>query len=378
MQSTLKGRELICPIKEDSYKWSEALKSSNNVIVMGGAIENEDFQSMEFPSQKVEVDEKISVETQKIECKADVVEPLSDINKPLKELAVQPELKLENLPAKVDHQSNANEIEKLWHYKDPSGKIQGPFSMVQLRKWSKHFPSNLGIWRKSERQEDSILLTDALGGSFQKDLHEWVPGDIKPTQLVKISETTSVVNSAHLGSPSSCIISSSKLQGTATLSVYTEQGKHSNSDVVGVPTGQSSLGSHLAYQNSAPQNDKVVSNVACTDLIPNLDNKPGTGSNDFYKTYQREQVVANAVHSESTQKVSYQLIDSHNQPVVNPSKIDPGNKLLEQPGTSPGRNILSINGKGSDLFRFSLFATYNCLLTNVFFLKGITYNQGLM
>nr|QEX51118.1 zinc finger CCCH domain-containing protein 19-like isoform X1 [Cymbidium ensifolium] len=357
MQSAFKGRELIFPQKEDSYNWSGALKSSDNVIVMGGARHNDDFQSMElhttvavrageFPSKKSEEDEKINVETQKIESKAVVLEPLSDINEPLKELVVQTELKLETLPAKLDPQSNTGETEKIWHYKDPSGKIQGPFSMVQLRKWSKHFPSNLGIWRKSERQEDSILLTDALAGNFQKDLlPEWVPGDIKPTQLVKTSETTSVVNSTHLSSPSPSIINFSKTQGTATsLSIYIEQGKHSKSDDVGVPTGQSSLVSPLAYQNSAPPNDKAVSNVACTDLIANLDSKHGTGSNDFYRTYRHEQVVANVVHSDSTQMVSCQVIESHNQPVVNPSKIDPGKNHLEQPGTTPGRSIFPING----------------------------------
>ncbi|OMO75527.1 hypothetical protein COLO4_26035 [Corchorus olitorius] len=64
-----------------------------------------------------------------------------------------------------------NETEKVWHYQDPSGKVQGPFSMVQLRKWSNtgYFPSELKIWRATEKQEDSILLTDALAGKFQKD-----------------------------------------------------------------------------------------------------------------------------------------------------------------------------------------------------------------
>ncbi|XP_038693346.1 zinc finger CCCH domain-containing protein 19-like [Tripterygium wilfordii] len=61
-----------------------------------------------------------------------------------------------------------NETEKIWHYKDPSGKVQGPFSMVQLRKWNNngYFPSDLKIWRTSENQDDSMLLTDALAGKF--------------------------------------------------------------------------------------------------------------------------------------------------------------------------------------------------------------------
>ncbi|KAF3676518.1 putative zinc finger CCCH domain-containing protein 19-like isoform X2 [Capsicum annuum] len=63
-----------------------------------------------------------------------------------------------------------NEAEKMWHYKDPSGKIQGPFSMVQLRKWSNtgYFPADLKIWRSLDRQEESILLTEALAGRFEK------------------------------------------------------------------------------------------------------------------------------------------------------------------------------------------------------------------
>ncbi|XP_070044756.1 zinc finger CCCH domain-containing protein 19-like isoform X1 [Nicotiana tomentosiformis] len=63
-----------------------------------------------------------------------------------------------------------NEAEKMWHYKDPSGKIQGPFSMVQLRKWSNtgYFPAELKIWKTTDKQEESILLTDTLAGRFEK------------------------------------------------------------------------------------------------------------------------------------------------------------------------------------------------------------------
>ncbi|CAA3013240.1 zinc finger CCCH domain-containing 19 isoform X1 [Olea europaea subsp. europaea] len=67
-----------------------------------------------------------------------------------------------------------NETEKTWLYQDPSGKVQGPFSLVQLRKWSNtgYFPTGLRIWRTEEKQEDSILLTDALAGKCQKKLPE--------------------------------------------------------------------------------------------------------------------------------------------------------------------------------------------------------------
>ncbi|XP_031483530.1 zinc finger CCCH domain-containing protein 19-like [Nymphaea colorata] len=67
--------------------------------------------------------------------------------------------------------TGVSETDKVWHYCDPSGRIQGPFSMVQLRKWSRtgYFPADLRIWRMTEKQEGSILLTDALAGKFQKE-----------------------------------------------------------------------------------------------------------------------------------------------------------------------------------------------------------------
>ncbi|GKE17020.1 zinc finger CCCH domain-containing protein 19-like protein, partial [Tanacetum coccineum] len=63
---------------------------------------------------------------------------------------------------------DVSETEEMWHYRDPSGKIQGPFSMAKLRKWnnSKFFPVDLRIWKKSEKEGDSVLLTDALEGRF--------------------------------------------------------------------------------------------------------------------------------------------------------------------------------------------------------------------
>ncbi|KAJ8551304.1 hypothetical protein K7X08_000674 [Anisodus acutangulus] len=63
-----------------------------------------------------------------------------------------------------------NEAEKMWHYKDPSSKIQGPFSIVQLRKWNNtgYFPADLKIWKSTDKQEESVLLTDALAGRFEK------------------------------------------------------------------------------------------------------------------------------------------------------------------------------------------------------------------
>ncbi|KAK6159524.1 hypothetical protein DH2020_006838 [Rehmannia glutinosa] len=74
--------------------------------------------------------------------------------------------------AVVDTAVKINESEKIWHYKDPSGKVQGPFSMVQLRKWNNtgYFPADLKIWRATEKEDNSVLLADALEGKFPKEL----------------------------------------------------------------------------------------------------------------------------------------------------------------------------------------------------------------
>ncbi|XP_074581829.1 uncharacterized protein LOC141838292 [Curcuma longa] len=87
--------------------------------------------------------------------------------------------------------SNTSESEKIWHYKDPSARIQGPFSMSQLRKWSTtgYFPPNLMIWRTSDKPEDSITLTDAMAGKFEKDLPEWEPPSKNTENLVDVSPT---------------------------------------------------------------------------------------------------------------------------------------------------------------------------------------------
>ncbi|KAL6601322.1 hypothetical protein ACP70R_044542 [Stipagrostis hirtigluma subsp. patula] len=87
--------------------------------------------------------------------------------------------------AKPVSQSTINESEKIWQYMDPSGKIQGPFSIVQLRKWnsSGYFPPSLKIWKASEKQDDSILLTDALMGKFEKDLPPWEPPHVGSSQI---------------------------------------------------------------------------------------------------------------------------------------------------------------------------------------------------
>ncbi|KAG6509605.1 hypothetical protein ZIOFF_027605 [Zingiber officinale] len=97
-----------------------------------------------------------------------------------------------SLPVGNVTKSNTSESETIWHYKDPSARIQGPFSMSQLCKWSTtgYFPPNLMIWRTSDKPEDSITLTDAMAGKFEKDLPEWEPPSKNTEDLVDVSPTS--------------------------------------------------------------------------------------------------------------------------------------------------------------------------------------------
>ncbi|KZV57529.1 zinc finger CCCH domain-containing protein 19 [Dorcoceras hygrometricum] len=83
-----------------------------------------------------------------------------------------------------------NDREKIWHYQDPSGKVHGPFSMARLRKWNDggYFPSDLRIWRTTEKQDHSILLSNALVGKFQKELPD-VDYMIPPTDTLNTTSS---------------------------------------------------------------------------------------------------------------------------------------------------------------------------------------------
>jgi hypothetical protein len=58
--------------------------------------------------------------------------------------------------------SSEAEPEKVWHYKDPLGNVQGPFTLLQLSKWTSYFPRDLRVWLTFESEERSLLLTEVL------------------------------------------------------------------------------------------------------------------------------------------------------------------------------------------------------------------------
>jgi hypothetical protein len=67
-----------------------------------------------------------------------------------------------SVSSSVRTMSSETEPEKVWHYKDPLGSVQGPFTLLQLSKWTSYFPCDLRVWLTFESEERSLLLTEVL------------------------------------------------------------------------------------------------------------------------------------------------------------------------------------------------------------------------
>ncbi|CAL5083209.1 unnamed protein product [Urochloa decumbens] len=52
----------------------------------------------------------------------------------------------------------------MWHYEDPQGDLQGPFSMMTLQGWRNHgfFPKDFRVWRTDQTKGQAVLLKDAI------------------------------------------------------------------------------------------------------------------------------------------------------------------------------------------------------------------------
>ncbi|KAF7132496.1 hypothetical protein RHSIM_Rhsim09G0000400 [Rhododendron simsii] len=60
----------------------------------------------------------------------------------------------------------------IWHYKDPRGIVQGPFSVESLKCWrdANYFPPEFKVWKIGQRQDEAVLLTDVLLRMFSNSV----------------------------------------------------------------------------------------------------------------------------------------------------------------------------------------------------------------
>ncbi|CAN6355128.1 unnamed protein product [Urochloa humidicola] len=65
---------------------------------------------------------------------------------------------------KVKPEPGASHSIAMWHYRDPQGDEQGPFSLQHLHNWwsNNFFPNDFRVWRTGQSIDTSILLIDVL------------------------------------------------------------------------------------------------------------------------------------------------------------------------------------------------------------------------
>ena len=58
--------------------------------------------------------------------------------------------------------------ERAWHYKDPQGAVQGPFSLMILKRWRdmNYFPPGFAVWKSGQSQEQEVMLSELLSQMF--------------------------------------------------------------------------------------------------------------------------------------------------------------------------------------------------------------------
>ncbi|GER32379.1 SWIB/MDM2 domain [Striga asiatica] len=91
------------------------------------------------------------------------------------QLATSDNLTVIDLSEDEDYNNNNNNVREseraedvIWHYFDPQGQVQGPFSLYSLKRWSDHnyFHSGFRVWKSGQTQNESVLLVDVLSRTF--------------------------------------------------------------------------------------------------------------------------------------------------------------------------------------------------------------------
>lgn len=56
----------------------------------------------------------------------------------------------------------------MWHYLDPQGEIQGPFSLKSLKAWmdADYFPNDFKVWKTGRNKDRAVLLIELIRTMF--------------------------------------------------------------------------------------------------------------------------------------------------------------------------------------------------------------------
>ncbi|XP_011087407.1 uncharacterized protein At5g08430 [Sesamum indicum] len=71
-------------------------------------------------------------------------------------------------PKSKDQTTMESPDDVIWHYADPQGQTQGPFSLYLLKRWndSNYFHSAFTVWKSGQTPFDAVLLVDLLRRTF--------------------------------------------------------------------------------------------------------------------------------------------------------------------------------------------------------------------
>ncbi|KAH9718750.1 hypothetical protein KPL71_022338 [Citrus sinensis] len=157
---------LVFPRIQAALPKSEQLTEKENGLHLEFVAENELHFEFAAEPQKVLMERR---------SESKVVTPLVEIedNKIAGGLADTQVIDLsdgeENDDLRGDNQMRETDLRRLaWHYTDPQGDIQGPFSIASLKRWwdDDYFPSDFKVWKSDQGEENAVLLSDVLKGSF--------------------------------------------------------------------------------------------------------------------------------------------------------------------------------------------------------------------
>ncbi|ESQ45405.1 hypothetical protein EUTSA_v10010070mg [Eutrema salsugineum] len=225
--------------------------------------------------------------------------------------------KVHNNSSNIQETGKDDEETEIWHYRDPTGKTQGTFSMLQLRRWksSGHFPPHLRIWKTHENEDESVLLTEALAGRFDKATaipsSSLLPQELKPSPQ----------NSGHTGVEVACLQKNPTPVNTSTTSsssssvgVLANDPKEKQFEALESSSGkiEDNNSVHLQPQVSCPASISVVTGHGVT---PGLRETPGTDQSSAVRGDSNHSTI-NAVE-DGTNGVSVSINGSVHAPNLN-------------------------------------------------------------
>ncbi|KAI4326174.1 hypothetical protein MLD38_031512 [Melastoma candidum] len=90
------------------------------------------------------------------------------INPPMIDLTCEDEDEEIKLPRSDNQQIDVNDSSMVWHYRDPQGNVQGPFTLELLQCWSEvgYFHKDFKVWMTGQSPSSAVKLTEVLFGQM--------------------------------------------------------------------------------------------------------------------------------------------------------------------------------------------------------------------